>query len=467
MQILILGAGQVGSNIAEYLASEGNNVTVVDIDSKRLISLNERIDIKTVEGHGSHPETLEQAGIEDADMLIAVTKFDNVNMMACQIAYSLYKTPTKIARIRSQGYTNERTRKKLFQKDHVPVDVLITPEQLVTEHIAKLINQPGALQLVDFAQGKVQLTGVRATDKAPMLGHELRELKEHMPNVNCRVAAVYRDGKAIMPDADTVVHVNDEVFILADAKHTRDVISEMASIDKPYKRILIIGGGNIGFRLAQLLERNHSLKVIELDEERCQYLAGQLNKTIVLNGMGTNEKLLLEENIESVDVFVAVTNDDAVNIISSMLAKRLGAGKVITLISNPTFGELMEGSVIDVAVSPQQITTSALLTYVRKGDMVHAYPLRRNAAEAMEIIARGNKNNSKVVGKRIRDIELPQGAGIGAIVRQSKDNEANSEIILGHSNTVIEENDHIIVFTVDRTNIKQIERLIQVEMGFF
>ena len=464
MKILIIGAGQVGSNIAEYLASDGNDVTVIDVASHRLNNLRDRLDIKTIEGHGAHPAILEQAGIADTDMLIAVTMHDEINMMACQIAYSLFKTPKKIARIRAEGYSRDSVRELLFKPSHVPVDVVITPEQLVTDHIVRLINQPGALQILDFADGLIKLVGIRASANAPMLGHELRALKEHMPSIDCRVAAIYRDGSPIMPDADTVIHVNDDVFCLADGQHIREVMSEMAKLEKPYKRIMIAGGGNIGLRLARALENNYSVKIIEFNDNRCQQLATELNSTIVLNGTAANQELLLEEAIETVDVFIAVTNDDAANIIASMLAKRLGAGKVITIINDSTYAELMDGSVIDIAVSPQQITTSALLADVRRADTVKAYPLRRNAAEAVEMIVRGDKDSSKLVGRRVRDIELPVGAGIGAVKRNGPD---GNQILMGHSDLVIHENDHVVVFTIDRSNLKQIERLFQVRMSFF
>lgn len=465
MKILIVGGEQIGGTIAEYLASEGNDVTVVDLNSKKLDSLRDRLDINTIAGNACHPHVLRQAGIIDTDILIAATLQDEMNMIVCQMAYSLFKTPQKIACIRSEGLTEKNVRNYLFTSSHVPVDVVITPEQLVTEYIERLVKQPGALQILDFADGLIKLVAMKAGPEAPLVGKELRVLKEHIAaNIECRVAAIYRNDVAIMPDSKTIVEVDDEVFFLADSRHIRKVMSEMAHLEKPDKRIIIVGGGNIGLRLARSLEYDYKVKVIEYNQERCELLAEQLNSTIVLNGEGSDQKLLLEEDIANTHVFIAVTNNDAANIISSMLAKRLGAGKVITIINNPAYAELMEADVIDIAVSPQQITTSALLSHVRRGDTIRAYPLRRNAAEAVEMVVHGDSSTSKLVGKRLRDLNLPEGVGIGAIKRGPP---ANPLILMGRKDLIIEDNDHVVVFTIDRTKLKEIELLFQVNMSFF
>ncbi|WIO74280.1 Trk system potassium transporter TrkA [Porticoccaceae bacterium LTM1] len=464
MKIVILGAGQVGGTLAEHLAHEQNDVTLVDTDAGRLNELRDRLDIGTVHGHASIPSVLKQAGIQDADLLVAVTSFDEVNMVACQIAHSLFHTPTRIARIRTPGYTAPGVAEGLFNKEHVPVDVVITPEQLVTEHIRRLIEQPGALQVLDFADGSVQLVAVRTYKGGTLVGHELKELRNHMPDVDSRVAAIFRKDRPIMPEGDTVIEDGDEVFFIANKKHIRKVMSELRRLEKPYKRLMIAGGGNIGLRLAAALEGSYNVKIIEMNEERCQQLSETLNHAVVLRGQAADQELMLEEGIESTDVFLALTNNDAANIMASMLAKRLGARKVMTLINTPAYADLVQGGAVDIAISPQQVTTSSLLSYVRKGDTVHVHSLRRGAAEAIEIIAHGDRRSSKVVGRAIEDIKLPRGATIGAIVREGP---KGQEVIMGHHDVVIENGDHVIVFLVDKRYTKDIEKLFQVGFTFF
>jgi trk system potassium uptake protein TrkA len=398
-----------------------------------------------------------RAGAEDADLLIAVTNSDEINMVACQVAYSLFRTPTKISRIRSKAYLEQRS---LFNNDAIPIDVIISPELLVTRYIHRLIEHPGALQVLDFAGGKVQLAAVRAYYGGPMVGNELREIRSHMPNVNTRVAAIFRRDSAIMPTKDTVVEADDEVFFIAAKEDIMPVMSELRRLDNPYKRILIAGGGNIGVRLADAIEDQYRVKIIERSYARCRELSETLRKTIVLNGNASDRELLIAENIEDVDVFCALTNDDEANIMSSMLAKRMGARKVITLIANPTYVDLVQGGDIDIAISPQQITMGSLLTHVRRGDIINVHSLRRGAAEALEIIAHGDARSSKVIGKRLDEIEKIPGSSIGAIVR-------GDEVLIAHRYLVVEPEDHLIVFLTDKTKIKQVERLFQVGFSFF
>lgn len=465
MKIIILGAGQVGSTLAENLANETHDITLIDSSQELLDELRDRLDIQTVTGWGSHPEVLEQAGIRDADMLVAVTTHDEVNMVACQIAYSLYHTPHKIARIRSVGYTNDRIRNRLFGSENMPVDVAIAPEQLVTDHLVQLVSQPGALQVLDFADQRVQLVAVSASEDAPMVGKQIRELGNHLGNrVEARVAAIYRRDRAIIPNGSTQIEAGDEVFFLAATKHIRQVMAELANKEKSYRRIVIAGGGNIGYRLAKALEHGHQVKIIDMDQARCQFLAENLDKTVVLNGSASDRDLLNEEGIETVDVFLALTNSDAANIISSMLAKRLGAGKVVTLINNPVYVDLMQTSDIDIAIAPSQITTSALLSFVRRGDTVRVHSLRRGAAEAMEVVAHGDAKSSKVVGRKISEIRLPEGATIGAVVRNTED---NPEVLMGSGDVIIQDQDHLIIFLSDKDHVRKIEQLFQVGFHFF
>lgn len=457
MKIIILGAGQVGSTLAENLASEANDVTVVDTDAALLSDLQDRLDLRTVHGYSSHPSVLRLAGADDADMIIAVTESDETNMLACEIANTLFHTPTKIARVRSAEYLKEEA---LFASGALPVDMHISPEQLVTDYIRRLIEYPGALQVVDFADGVVRLVGVKAYYGGPLVGRQLKELPTHLPaDVDARVAAIYRRGRAIIPQGDTVIEAEDEVFFVAARKHIPKIMAELRRADKPLRRVMLAGGGNIGWRLAEALEDTHQVKIIEKSRERAKFLSEQLEKAVVLVGDGANEDLLTEENIEDCDVFCAVTNDDEANILSAMLAKRLGASKVMALINRVAYVDLVEGGSIDVAISPQQSTVSALLAHVRRGDVVRVHSLRRGAAEAIEAVAHGDKASSKVVGRRLDEIALPPGTTIGAIVR-------GEEVLIAHHDTVIEADDHVILFIVNKKHTKAVERLFQVGLGF-
>ncbi|RRJ83491.1 Trk system potassium transporter TrkA [Aestuariirhabdus litorea] len=457
MKIIILGAGQVGGTLAENLASEENDITVVDTDPDRLRELQDRLDIRTIEGKASFPSVLRRAGADDADMLVAVTNSDEVNMIACQVGFSLFRTPTKIARIRQPDYLK---RPELFEKDACPVDVIISPEQVVTHYVKRLIEQPGALQVLDFAEGRVQLVAVRAYYGGPLVGQELRYIREHMPSVDTRVAAIFRRGKSITPEGSTVIEADDEVFFIAASRHIRDVMSELRRLDNVYSRIIIAGGGNIGERLARSIEDRYNVKLIERNMERCHQLAQTLNNTLVFHGSASDKELLVSENIEETDVFCALTNDDEANVMSAMLAKRLGARKVMALISNPAYVDLVQGGEIDIAISPQQATIGSLLTHVRRGDVVNVHSLRRGAAEAIEAIAHGDQNSSKVVGRTIGEVKLPLGTTIGAIVR-------NEEVLIAHDHIRIESEDHVILFLVDKKRIREVEQLFQVGLTFF
>ncbi len=457
MNIIILGAGQVGSSVAEALArEEHNDISVVDIDEKILNRLQDRLDIRTVQGMGSYPRVLRRAGADDADMLIALTNSDEVNMAACQVAQTLFHTPMKIARIRSQHYMRHPD---LFGDEGVPVDVIISPENLVTRYIHRLVEHPSALQVLDFAGGKVQLVAVKAYYGGPMVGLPLRAIREHIPGIDVRVAAIYRRGESVPPTADTVIEADDEVFFLAASQHIPRVIAEMRPLDKPIRRIMLGGGGNIGKQLAALLERDYQVKIIELSTERCRNLSGDLNSTIVLAGDAADPDLLQEENIGSMDVFCALTNDDEANILSAMLAKRLGARKVMSLINRPAYVDLVESGVIDIALSPHQVTIGAMLAHIRRGDVVAVHALRRGTAEAIEAIAHGDRRSSKVVGRRLDELKLPQGAVIGAIVR-------GEQVIIAHHDTVIESEDHVILFLTDKRDIRKVEKLFQVDITY-
>ncbi|WP_444996225.1 Trk system potassium transporter TrkA [Aliikangiella sp. IMCC44359] len=457
MKIIILGAGQVGGTLAISLAGEDNDITLVDTNPKKLRALQDHLDLRTIVGYGSHPHILRQAGAEDADMIIAVTNSDETNMIACQVAYSIFKTPTKIARIRSAEYLKE---KKLFDTKNLPVDVVISPEQLVVKYIRRLVENPGALQVVDFANGLVRLVAVKAYYGGLLVGNALSALKDHMPNIETRVAAIFRRGKAIMPTGDTVIEADDEVFFIAASHHIRQVMGELQKLENPYKRIMIAGGGNIGRGLAKSLEENYQVKLIEADPKRALAVSDGLENTIVLNGDASSQELLIDENIDKMDVFIAVTNKDEANIISAMLAKRLGVRKTMVLINRVAYTDLLQGNEIDIALSPQHTTTSSLLTHIRRGDVANVYSLRKGAAEAMEAVAHGTEETSKVVGRAIGEIELPRGTAIAAIVRDEK-------VIIAHHNIIIQSNDHLILFLVDKKYVAEVEQLFQVDLTFF
>lgn len=456
MKIIILGAGQVGSSIAEHLAREANDITVVDKLMDQLKLLQERLDVRTVYGHASHPDVLIKAGIGDADLILAVTNSDETNMIACQIAHSLFRTPTRLARIRAPDYL---LNPELFSPDAVPIDFIISPEQLVTTYIQHLIEQPGVLQILDFAGGKAQLVAVRAHQGGPLVGHALSSLVKQMPKAESRVVAIFRKNHAITPEGGTRIEADDEVFFLAARKHIPKVVSAFRRSDKPNKRVIIAGGGNIGSQLAKSLESDFHVKVIELDPERCRLLAENLHRAIIFNGDAADAGLLMGEGIEETDIFCAVTNDDEANILSSLLAKRLGARKVIALINRASYVDIAQGAEIDIAVSPAQVTIGALLAHVRRGDVVAVHSLRKGAAEAIEIIAHGDSQTSHVVGRTIDELQLPKGTTIGGIVR-------NDELIFPHHDTVIEQEDHVILFLGDKHQIVDVERLFQVAITF-
>lgn len=459
MKIIILGAGQVGGTLAENLASEKNDITVVDTNASLLSDLQGHLDIKTIHGHGSYPNILNEAGADDADMLIAVTSSDETNMTACQVAHTLFNTPTKISRIRSGQYLKHP---ELFDPEAFAVNVIISPEQVVTHYIKRLMEYPGALQVLDFANKKVQLVAIRTYPGSPLVGRAINSIKEYLPDSAVRVAAVFRRNQAIEPKGSTVIEADDEIFFVGAKQSMQRMILQLRHErnEDNYRRIMIVGGGNIGYKLAKAIEHDYMVKIIEFNKERAQFLSENLERSVVLHGNAADKDLLEEENIETTDMFCALTNDDEMNIMSSLLAKRLGARKIMSLINKSAYVELVNGGMIDIAISPPQVTIGGLLTHIRRGDIVKVHSLRRGAAEAIEVIAHGDQQSSKVVGREVKDIKLPPGTNIGAIVRDNK-------VILASSNVVVEANDHVILFVMEKRHIHDVERLFQVGLGFF
>ena len=467
MKIVILGAGQVGSTLAERLSFEKNDITLVDASKRRLKQLPD-LDVRTVSGHASSPSTLREAGVDDAELIIAVTSSDEVNLVACQISRALFRTPSTIARVRNSEYLDPEFEATVFQPPRawtttaeakiarLWVQERISPETEVTNYIERLIGTPGALQVSDFANGRAQMACVNAISPGPLVGHKLKDLTQHLPEVEARVAAIYRQDRPIIPEGETVIQNGDEVFFIADRRHIRTVMSELMETDKPYRKVMIAGGGNIGARLAGRLEGKYRVQLIERDANRTRELSELLSKAIVNIGDASSRKLLDELGIGETDVFCAVTNSDEANIMASMLAKKMGARKVMTLINNPAYVDLVQGGLIDVAVSPEQATIGSILRHVRRGEIQQAFSLRRGAAEALELIARGEQRSSKVIGKSIDEIKLPEGATIGAVVR-------GEEVLMGHNYITIQPDDHVIVFLAEKNprKLTEIERMFQ------
>ena len=463
MKILILGAGRVGAGLAEMLVAERNDITVIDTDHEALGELQERFDLRTVYGSATDLEILDSAGIQDADLLIAVTASDEVNLVACQLAYRLHNVPRRIARVRNGQWLNNP---ELLSTDGFAVDVAISPEGTITDYLIRLIQIPEALQVLEFAQGRVSLLAVRANKGSPLVSHPIRDIRKHLPSIDSRVVAVFRHGTAILPDGDTLIEPDDEVFFLAASEHIRVVTQELRQIDNPVKRVMIVGGGNIGRRLAEAISDEITPKIIEGNRKRCEILAQRLNgRALVLHGDATDEELLEEENVAGVDFFLALTNEDENNIMSCLLAKRLGAKRVLALINRRAYAELMEGGQIDIALTPSHATLGALLKYIRRGDVAAVHSLRRGAAEALELVAHGDAKTSKVVGRRVEEVDLPQGAQIGGLVRELE-GEA-PQVLMAHHDLVIQTGDHLILFVTNRKIIPKVERLFQVSAGFF
>ena len=451
MKIIILGAGQVGSSLLQSLASEKNDIVMVDIRQEILEKLQDRFDIRTVLGHAAHPPILKAAGAREADMLIAATSDDETNMLACQIADILFKVPRKIARVRSIEYF---AYPGLFSPETIPIDYVISPEQIVTQYIERLLSHPGSSQVLDFAEGRVRMASLHAVRGGPMVGREVRELHEHVPNFHARIAAIFRNGQPIAPNGSTVILHGDEVFFLASREEIKGVMSELGKSEKPYKRLIFAGGGHVGKRVALALESQYSIKVIERDAQRAKKIAGQLKNTTVLVGDASDRELLMSENVESADVFCAITNNDEANILSAMLAKRLGARRVIALVNNDAYSEIVDDTQVDLVISPQQATISALLRYIRRGDVGQVHSIRHGASEAIEMVAHGQVGVSRVIGIPLNEINMPEGIVMGALVR-------DDEVLHVRHDTVIQEGDHVIMFLLDKRLIPEVERLFQ------
>lgn len=469
MNIIILGAGRVGESVAESLVSEKNDITVIDTNPQRLRELEDRLDLRGVPGNGIQPSVLEAAGAKDCDMLIACAPLDETNLVCCKVAHDVFNIPTTIARIRSPEFQNDSP---LMAKEGFAVDQVICPEESITRYIRKLIEYPEALQVLEFAEGEVSLIAVRAVTGGPMVRHVISELPQLVPNVEMRFVAIYRSDELgvdhqVVCDGTTRIEPGDEVFVLAATRDIRRVLDALRRRDEPVRRVMIAGGGRVGLRLAREIQDDCRIKVIEPNLARCEYLTTQLSgDALVLQGDSTDEELLETENVQDTDLFLSLTSDDEDNIMACLLAKRMGARRVLALINRRAYADLVQGTQIDIALSPAQTVIGELLAHVRRGDVEAVYSLRRGAAEALEAVAHGDRKSSKVVGRRIEELPLPPGAQIGAVVRTIHDAEVYKKVIIPHHDTVIESDDHVIVFVPRKRMVREIEKLFQVGATF-
>jgi len=459
MNILIIGAGRVGTSVAEHLVSERNDITVIDTDPQRLRDLQERLDLRGVCGNAIQPSVLREAGAEDCDLLVACAPLDETNLTVCKVAHDLFNVVKTIARLRSSEFVEGAP--LLAREGGFAVDHVICPEQSVTTYIRKLVEYPEALRIIEFAGGRVTLAGVRAGAGSRLVGHRLDEIPTLVPNLDMRVVGLFRREQPLKADGATRIEAGDEAFVLTRTAAVTEVLCALRERDRPVRRVMIAGGGKVGLRLARELRERYEIRLIELDRTRCEYLAAELGTDVlVLHGDATDEDLMTDENVGETDVFIALSSDDEDNILSGLLAKRLGARRAIVLINRRAYTELVQGTQIDVAISPQHAVIGELLAYVRRGDIEAVHSMRHGAAESMEIIARGDRRSSKVVSRRLEQLDLPEGVQIGAIVR-------GDEVIIAHGETVIQTDDHVIVFLPSKRQVRAVEKLFQVSATFF
>jgi len=458
MKVIVCGAGQVGSNIARQLAREGNDITLIDQNADLVRKIGDDLDVRGMVGHASHPEILEAAGAAESDMLIAVTYSDEVNMIACQVAHSLFGVPKKVARIRSQEYLLPMW-SDLYSRDNLPIDVIISPEVEVARAIGRRLKVPGAFDMVSFADGMVQVIGVRLDESCPIVNTPLRQLTELFPDLNIVVVGINRMGNMIVPTSTDQMFPGDEVYFTADASHVSRAMPLFGHEEQEARSIVIIGGGNIGLHLARIIEQdmsNVSLKVIETSVKRAEFIQEQLENVIVLAGDALDPEILNEANVGHAETVVALTNDDEVNILSSLLAKGQGGESAITLINNPVFSNLMTSLGIDVVVDPRATTVSEILRHIRRGRIRGLHSFQDGAAEVVEGEA---LETSKLVGKELRDVKLPQGTIIGAILR-------DGEVIIPRGSTIIKTKDRVVIFAL-RNAVRKVEEMFSVSLEFF
>ena len=457
MKVIIAGAGQVGFAIARYLANENNEVTVIDQRPELLRKVGDTLDVRCVAGFASHPTVLEQAGAGDADMIIAVTAGDEVNMIACQVAHSLFNVTKTIARVRQQSYLQPMW-SHLFSRDRLPIDVIISPEIEVARAITRRLQVPGAIEVIPLADDRVRLIGVRCTEETPLVHTPLRQLTVLFPDLNIVVIGIIRKGRAIVPTAEDRMLPGDEVMFVADTRHMARAMAAFGHEEEEARRIVVFGGGNIGLCLAQQIEALPSgvtCKMIEQDRGKAEEAARALN-SIVLHGDVLDGAMLAEANVGAAETVVAVTNDDETNILSALLAKRMGCGRVMALINKGDYSTLMSELGVDVVVDPRAITVSRILHHVRRGRIHSVHSLREGFGELIEADA---METSPLVGKPLKDIRMPPGVLLGAVVRDGK-------VINPRGNTVVQVNDRVVLFA-PASAIKKVEKMFSVSLEYF
>lgn len=454
MRVIIIGAGVVGNTIAKKLSLEGHDVVLIEKDEKRVKELSESLDVKIIHGSGSSPRTLMEAGIEKVEMIIAVTDSDEVNMVACLIAGAQSKVPKKIARIREREYASYT---KIFEQDYLDLDLNINPEKVAAERILKIVEIPGAVEVEDFIGGKLKLVACRLNKKSPVAGKALKDLNELHPEEKILIVAVYRGGETIIPGGTTVLENDDLVFAITVPREAKRVLKTLGAVEAKGNRVLIVGGGDVGFYLAERLEKmDYFVKVIERNESRCGFLAEKLDKTVVICGDGTDQTLLMEENVSDVDTFIAVTNDEEANILTSLLSKRLGAQRSIALIDKQEYLSMVSTIGIDVAVSPRLSSVSGILQFVRRGKILSVTTLMEERVEAIETIA---METSDIVDKPLKSIKFPKGAIIGAVVK-------DDQVYMPVGETIIRPGDKVVIFAL-RETIPKVEKTLMVKPEYF
>ncbi len=457
MRVLICGAGQVGFNIARYLAAEDADITVVDRRPDLIRKIQDQLDVQAVVGHAAHPQTLEQAGAATADMMIAVTPTDEVNMVACQVAHSLFKVPTKIARVRSQSYLSPIWA-NLYSRENMPIDVIISPEYEVAQSVTRLLEVPGALDVIPLCNDKVRLIGARTTVSCPILNTPLRQLSQLFPELSIVILGIIRNERAWVPTGDDVMQPGDDVYFITETAKTQRALAVFGHEEKLSNRVVIFGGGNIGLALAQNLE-DHPLsfncKLIEMDEGRAEFAAKTLSSTVVIHGDALDSEILEEAGVKTSDTVVAITDSDETNILASLLAKRHGVSRAITLTNKPDFGHLVNHLGIDTAINPRDITVSTILQHVRRGRIHSVHAIHEGFGELIEADA---LETSELVGKSIRSASLPHGVLLGAIVRDGK-------VIIPRGNTTVHAGDRVVLFA-DADSIRKAEKLFAVRLTY-
>ena len=457
MKVIICGAGQVGYGIAERLAAEKNDVSVIDTAPELIRSIRDSLDVRGFVGHGAHPDVLEAAGAQQADMLIAVTLYDEVNIVACKVAHALFNVPTKIARIRAQSYLQPHYQ-DLFSREHLPIDVVISPELEVAEMVLRRIALPGATDVVRFADNNIVMMAIECLEECPVINTPLAQLSDLFPDLPSTVAGVSRNGKLFVPHSADQLFAGDLAYVLTTKDQVRRTLGLFGHEEQEATRIVVAGGGNIGLHVARTLETRQSrtrVKIIENNRERAVAAADELRRTVVLQGSALDQKLLLEADIQDADLMVALTNNDQVNILASAMAKRLGCKATLALINNPAFHDLTKTLGIGAHVNPRSVTISRVLQHVRRGRIRAVHSVQDGA----EIIEAEALETSPLIGQPLRELELPAGMRLGAIYR-------DGEVIKPSGDMRIKPKDRVVIFALAGA-VKQVEQLFRDSLEFF